>query len=174
MASKVCTKCNVLKRIEEYTIDRSKPMGYKSSCKECFLTARRLTPEKNRKWALNWSRKNKERKAIVGRAWRSKNAAKLNIYRANRRARLMSSETLNISPEDWSHVLETWHYHCAYCLFPQELLPGVLTIDHVVPLSRGGLHDIKNVVPACRSCNASKGAKLVSEWLEFLELRGTV
>lgn len=53
MASKVCTKCNVLKRIEEYTIDRSKPMGYKSSCKECFLTARRLTPEKNRKWALN-------------------------------------------------------------------------------------------------------------------------
>lgn len=37
-------------------------------------------------------------------------------------------------------------------------------VDHVVPLSRGGLHEIGNLVIACVPCNLSKGAKLVSEW----------
>jgi 5-methylcytosine-specific restriction endonuclease McrA len=37
-------------------------------------------------------------------------------------------------------------------------------LDHVVPVSRGGLHDVDNVVPACRGCNASKGARTPEEW----------
>ena len=40
-----------------------------------------------------------------------------------------------------------------------------MSIDHVVPLSRGGKHEIENLLPACRSCNSSKGAKLLEEWL---------
>jgi 5-methylcytosine-specific restriction endonuclease McrA len=36
--------------------------------------------------------------------------------------------------------------------------------DHIVPISRGGLNHPQNLVPACRSCNASKGNRLVSEW----------
>jgi 5-methylcytosine-specific restriction endonuclease McrA len=39
------------------------------------------------------------------------------------------------------------------------------TVDHVVPLSRGGQHAEGNLVPACRSCNSSKGDKLLIEWL---------
>lgn len=38
-----------------------------------------------------------------------------------------------------------------------------LTMDHVIPLSRGGDHSIDNIVPSCFSCNASKGNKLLSE-----------
>ena len=37
------------------------------------------------------------------------------------------------------------------------------TIDHVVPKSRGGRHAWTNVVAACPSCNAKKGAKLLGE-----------
>lgn len=37
-------------------------------------------------------------------------------------------------------------------------------IDHVVPLSRGGTHDYDNLQCLCKSCNSSKGAKLMSEW----------
>jgi 5-methylcytosine-specific restriction endonuclease McrA len=39
-------------------------------------------------------------------------------------------------------------------------------VDHVIPLARGGLHCLSNLRPACRSCNASKGAKRPSELLE--------
>jgi 5-methylcytosine-specific restriction endonuclease McrA len=36
--------------------------------------------------------------------------------------------------------------------------------DHVYPLSRGGSHGIGNVLPVCRPCNLSKGAKFLIEW----------
>lgn len=49
---------------------------------------------------------------------------------------------------------------CAYCGATDNM-----SIDHVVPLSRGGTHDVDNLLPACRSCNSSKGNRLLEEWL---------
>lgn len=48
---------------------------------------------------------------------------------------------------------------CSYC---HERAAD--TIDHVVPLIRGGTNFEGNLVPACRSCNASKGSLLLVEW----------
>lgn len=47
---------------------------------------------------------------------------------------------------------------CAYCGSAAE------SVDHVIPLSRGGAEAEENLVPACQHCNKSKGAKLLSEW----------
>ena len=47
---------------------------------------------------------------------------------------------------------------CAYCGGVSE------HIDHIIPLSRGGLHDVSNVTGACVPCNLEKGSKLLSEW----------
>ena len=43
---------------------------------------------------------------------------------------------------------------CAYCqgAFP----PRELTMDHIVPLARGGRSTRGNVVPCCKACNATK------------------
>lgn len=46
---------------------------------------------------------------------------------------------------------------CVYCSAADDL-----TLDHVVPLSRGGSNTAENLVTACRSCNSSKGAKVLS------------
>lgn len=35
-----------------------------------------------------------------------------------------------------------------------------LTMDHVIPLSKGGEHSASNIVPACLSCNLKKGSKI--------------
>lgn len=40
-----------------------------------------------------------------------------------------------------------------------------LTIDHVIPMSRNGPDDDDNLQVLCRSCNTSKGAKTMAEWL---------
>ncbi len=40
-------------------------------------------------------------------------------------------------------------------------------MDHILPLSRGGSHSIDNVVPACHTCNRSKAAKLLLDWLDI-------
>lgn len=48
-------------------------------------------------------------------------------------------------------------YQCAYCLEQAD------TIDHVVPRSRGGIHEWTNVVAACRRHNMQKGDRLLEE-----------
>lgn len=37
----------------------------------------------------------------------------------------------------------------------------LMTIDHVIPKSRGGSNDIDNLVPCCDRCNTKKGSKLI-------------
>lgn len=51
---------------------------------------------------------------------------------------------------------------CGIC---QELITDLseLTIDHIVPLSRGGTNFPENLQPAHQSCNWSKGSKLMDE-----------
>ena len=50
-------------------------------------------------------------------------------------------------------------YTCQYCGRQSH----DLTIDHVVPRSRGGVHSWENLVSACKPCNHRKGGKLPAE-----------
>jgi 5-methylcytosine-specific restriction endonuclease McrA len=59
-----------------------------------------------------------------------------------------------------AEVFKRWDYRCAYCNGPASHM------DHVQPLSKGGGDVEANVVPACVSCNLSKGAKTLAEWAE--------
>jgi 5-methylcytosine-specific restriction endonuclease McrA len=50
-------------------------------------------------------------------------------------------------------------YICQYC----GVQTRDMTIDHVVPKSRGGVHTWENLVSACRRCNHDKGGKTLAE-----------
>jgi 5-methylcytosine-specific restriction enzyme A len=56
---------------------------------------------------------------------------------------------------------------CYYC--ERRLAPKELTLDHVVPLVRGGQSSRGNCVPACKECNSRKQHLLPMEWQEYLE-----
>ncbi|MGD8623763.1 MAG: HNH endonuclease [Anaerolineae bacterium] len=58
-------------------------------------------------------------------------------------------------------VLARDHYTCQYC--GQRLSKANLTIDHVVPRSRGGETRWGNVVTACGPCNRRKGNRTPEE-----------
>lgn len=49
---------------------------------------------------------------------------------------------------------------CGYCW-----VALATEIDHITPVSRGGTNDLDNLVPVCRSCNASKNDKTLAEWI---------
>jgi len=51
---------------------------------------------------------------------------------------------------------------CYYC--GKEVGPKALTMDHVVPLVRGGLSAKSNLVPACKECNTDKKDALPFDW----------
>jgi 5-methylcytosine-specific restriction endonuclease McrA len=55
---------------------------------------------------------------------------------------------------------------CHYC--GRQTAPRQLTMDHVVPISRGGRSTRGNVVPACKDCNNKKKQLLPMEWQEYL------
>ena len=58
---------------------------------------------------------------------------------------------------------------CNKCYYCKTYTPArKLTMDHVVPLSRGGLSIKSNLVPCCKSCNNLKKNLLPLEWREFL------
>lgn len=59
---------------------------------------------------------------------------------------------------------------CHYCR--KTFLPSDLTMDHIVPMSRGGVSKKANVVPACKECNRNKRDLLPIEWEAYLEAIG--
>lgn len=56
---------------------------------------------------------------------------------------------------------------CYYC--GENFLPSDLTMDHKIPLTRGGLSEKDNLVPACKECNNKKKYMLPTEWDEYMD-----
>lgn len=79
---------------------------------------------------------------------------------AKRRRKRMARADNDLSTVEWSALCEAWG-GCAYCG-----AEGVaLQKDCVLALSRGGRYTLDNIVPACRSCNASKCNAEVTTWM---------
>lgn len=56
-------------------------------------------------------------------------------------------------------IKEKWNNRCAYCESEKDL-----TIDHIIPRSKGGTDFINNVVSCCNSCNSNKGHINWEDW----------
>jgi 5-methylcytosine-specific restriction endonuclease McrA len=63
-----------------------------------------------------------------------------------------------VPPVNRRGVLARDNHGCQYCGSRHGL-----TLDHVMPRSKGGLHTWENVVTACARCNGLKGDKLIHE-----------
>ncbi len=66
----------------------------------------------------------------------------------------------DLVPAHWSALVDAWN-GCAYCGVKDQSLQK----DCVMALSCGGRYTLDNIVPACRSCNASKCNAEVTSWM---------
>lgn len=55
---------------------------------------------------------------------------------------------------------------CYYC--GEKMSHQELTMDHLIPLARGGRSTKDNLVPCCKSCNSKKKSMLPVEWNEYI------
>jgi 5-methylcytosine-specific restriction enzyme A len=55
---------------------------------------------------------------------------------------------------------------CHYC--GNKVSPRELTMDHVVPIVRGGKSTKGNIVAACKACNNKKKHSLLMDWEEYV------
>ena len=132
-------------------------------------------PDKRKAYNARYRAKNREKdRARIARYY-AKHSKKLKAYQscyavinfekkrassAKYRARKLSADGNGITERQWRDVLTSTLGLCTYCY---ERRP--LALDHIVPLSTGGEHDINNAVPACNSCNSSKQKTPLLLWL---------
>jgi 5-methylcytosine-specific restriction endonuclease McrA len=75
------------------------------------------------------------------------------------RLKIASSERMwKVPPVNRREVLRRDHHSCQYCGSTKRL-----TLDHVIPRSKGGMHTWNNVVIACERCNSQKGDRTPSQ-----------
>lgn len=193
LTTKRCCTCKLELSTDNFTINRSRKSGFSDRCKPCrkiqkrdfYLRNKARLAPKFREYYLSVKEQHNER---ARRAYREKHAERLarqaeyqsrnkEFISAARRSRYAADpmkvklrelkrtiasqqfKTQPVTTAVWREELELHGYKCAYC----GCHAPVLELDHVVPLARGGIHDRTNIVPACKSCNSSKGAKLLLE-----------
>lgn len=66
-----------------------------------------------------------------------------------------------LTADQWAAIKDYFGGCCAYCGKQAKRM----SMEHVIPISQGGEHSESNVVPACLSCNCSKGSKSILIWL---------
>lgn len=98
---------------------------------------------------------NKDQSYTNKMEWMRSHPERVSEYSRRRRARKMGAENIGVSTAEWDSIVARYGNQCAYC----GKSDVKLTMDHVVPLSKGGAHVPMNLVPACRSCNSRKRDK---------------
>jgi len=66
-----------------------------------------------------------------------------------------------VTAKQWKEIILFYGRACALCHVPESESP--LTIDHFVPVSKGGVHNWWNVWPLCLPCNSKKKNKMPKE-----------
>jgi hypothetical protein len=89
------------------------------------------------------------------RKYKAENPEVVRAKSQRRRARLANNATFEVSKKELKRLYSS---HCFYCHNAAQ------TIDHVLPIARGGSHGIGNLVPACNHCNFSKAGRTIMEW----------
>jgi 5-methylcytosine-specific restriction endonuclease McrA len=84
---------------------------------------------------------------------------------AKRRSTRIARVVNDLTPAQWVALQVAWG-GCAYC----GAVGVAVQRDCVQPIAHGGRSTVTNVVPACRSCNASKCEQEVTGWLRRKKL----
>jgi 5-methylcytosine-specific restriction endonuclease McrA len=131
-----------------------------------------------RKWVWEWCRRHfseedyadRKRKMIRegNRRMYAKDKERIKELRRERYAALTRGGPRH-TRSDWEALVEAYNGECHYCLETPDI---DLTKDHIVAVRRGGSDSIDNIVPACRSCNSSKGCYDVRAYPREARKRG--
>lgn len=96
--------------------------------------------------------RNKDRLAARTARYKRENKEAVNFWNKRRQIAKRGAPVNDFTRGQWDALKRAYGHRCAYCGKPFERL----TQDHVIPLSRQGAHTVRNIVPACRPCNARK------------------
>jgi 5-methylcytosine-specific restriction endonuclease McrA len=90
------------------------------------------------------------------RKWRLRHPDKVRAFGQRRRARKKAAEGF-FTDMEWAALKASYDYTCLCCGKREPEIK--LTVDHIIPLEKGGSNYINNIQPLCQRCNRAKGTK---------------
>lgn len=143
---KYCSKCDSILPISEFG-------GNNKYCRPCNAAYSRDRYQHDEAFRNN--------KRSINNAWVSKNCLEKSDWHAKelRRKLLRRNAIGTYTIEQWNKSLDYFNHACAYCGTTTDL-----TIEHIIPVSKGGTHYIYNLIPACSACNYSKNDRDIMVW----------
>jgi 5-methylcytosine-specific restriction endonuclease McrA len=172
MALKQCNKCSQLKDENQYYKNSRNPNRLNGTCKTCVSEKDKQRYQENKisiqekvrvyyqenkeavaAYNKKWRVENKERIHQVRKIYISQNRTKSQAACQRRRARIAGASGGH-THEEVQYLKEIQGFKCLMCKRPEPAIK--LTLDHIVPLSKGGGNGIGNCQMLCKSCNSSK------------------
>lgn len=165
-AMKTCTKCGVPQPEEQFYKRPSTKDGLRYDCKMCVRRAEALHREDHRE-TINAARRgryasNPEREKTRSNAWKAKHPEASRKDSHRRRTALYGGVVEKFLDTE---IFERDDYICQLCCEPIDPFLGwpdplSASLDHVIPISRGGNHTRDNAQTAHLRCNLVKGDRV--------------
>lgn len=176
---KVCIKCGLDKPLSDYHKNKNRKDGVTVICKPCAISksgkwqkenkekvnavvrknyAKNLeySRTKRRERVKRWYKNNAESQRKRTREYAIAHPESKRISEQKRRIRKLNNGEYLILPKEINKFLSS---NCNNCGTSE-----LITLDHIIPISRGGSHSVGNLQSLCRSCNSSKNNKTITEW----------
>lgn len=178
---KICKSCDEALPLSEFHKDARCADGYRAQCKPCrngyMKTYHAATGDARRDYMRKRMAENGDRVRELDRLRYERDKEKRVALASEnvkiRRARLAGVET---DPGVTVPALRKIHGdNCCYCGVEMTfkrgkrgdgIAPNRATLEHVVPITKGGGHTFANTALACHRCNVTKNNKTTDEWAE--------
>lgn len=191
---KVCFKCGRELPVEQFSKNKTRKDGLDTKCKECAKQYMQQYYEENKEKIIQhntqyqqehkeklkqYYEKNKEHLLQYQQQYYEENKDDRLQYQRqyiqtpqgqivlfnnnNKRRKREQEQGAGINKEQWLEMMQFFDFKCAYS--GKSLgAKNNRSIDHIIPIVKGGEHEVWNCVPMDRSLNTSKHDKDIMEW----------
>jgi 5-methylcytosine-specific restriction endonuclease McrA len=157
---KKCSQCGEDKIASSEYFYRNKGYkdGIRSECKECVREYSKEYRKNNKDEIKEYNKEYRENNKEYYKEYKENNSDKYN--EGNKRRREMIKSLPNtLTKEQWKEKLEIFNHSCAYCGKVKKLCE-----EHFISVFNQGGRTYDNMIPACISCNSSKGENDFFDW----------
>ena len=146
-------------------ISRQKAREYYENNKDDILLYQKEYRDNHKEEINEYQRtyyqENKEKVQIKNKEYAKNNPDKIFNYINNRRE-VLSSQGNGINKEQWLEMMNFFDWKCAYS--DENLNDIYRSIDHIISLKKGGVHEVWNCVPMYKNYNFSKQDSNPLKW----------
>ena len=155
---KRCTKCGRILPLIGFNKDSQGKLKRKSYCRKC-----------SNQYGKEYREKNKDKRREYDKKYRMSPRGQVVTFNKHHKRKLRKeNQGSGITKEQWVEMMEFFDWKCAYSELTLDKNKN-RTIDHIIPLSKNGDHEIWNLVPMCSNYNFQKQDKDMLEWYQEQE-----